>query len=79
MKEVHYKRRPLDGGEPENLKILTMTKQVDQTVKNMAMNILYRERLDSAALLKDFFIVDAEGQRDGRFNMQNTIDYISAY
>ena len=52
---------------------------MDQTVKNMAMNILFRESLDSNKLLKDFFIVDAEGRRDGRFNMQNTIDYISAY
>ena len=52
---------------------------MDQTVKNMAMNILFRESLDSNKLLKDFFIVDAEGRRDGRFNMQNTIDYLSAY
>ena len=43
------------------------------------MNILYNNKMDSRKLLKDFFIVDCEGRKDGRFNMHNTIDYISAY
>ena len=45
----------------------------------MALNIMFRESLDSRLLLKDFFIFDCEGRKDGRFNMDNTIDYISAY
>ena len=54
-----------------------MTKFLDQTIKNMAMNILYENELNSKELLKDFFIVDCEGRKDGRFNMHNTIDYIT--
>lgn len=45
----------------------------------MMVNILWNEFMDSRNLLKDFFVVDCEGRRDGRFNMHNTIDYLSAY
>lgn len=44
------------------------------------MNILWNEMMDARkGLLKDFFVVDCEGRKDGRFNMHNTIDYLSAY
>ena len=45
----------------------------------MMNNILWNEFMDARLLLKDFFVVHCEGRRDGRFNMHNTIDYLSAY
>ena len=59
--------------------MIDMTKYTDKSIKNLAMNILYNARIETELYLKDFFIVDVEGRKDGRFKMHRTIDYLSAF